>query len=92
MVRTVTAPETRRHELYTGLTEILGSELTDTLMSYLPVTPATALVTNDEFHTETRKLEDAIDALSHRFDQLQNILIAGFMSMIVALIVVGFFG
>lgn len=88
----MTAPEARRHELYTGLTEILGSDLTDTLMSYLPIAPATALVTRDEFHTEIRKLEDAIYALSHRFDQLQNILIAGFMSMIVALIVVGFFG
>lgn len=78
----MTAPESRHHELYNGLTEILGAELTDTLMTYLPATP---------IQDQISKLEDAINLLTHRIDQLQNILMPGFMSMIVALIVVGVF-
>ncbi len=88
----MTAPESRRHELYNGLTDILGVELADTLMSYLPTTPVTALVTRDEFQTEMRSVKDEIRQLSQRVDRLQLTLIAGFMSMVVALIVVGFFG
>ena len=87
-METVTATESRRHELYNGLTEILGANLTETLMEYLPTAPAADLATKDDL----RKVEESILLLTHRFDQLQNILIAGFMSMIVTLIVVGFFG
>lgn len=88
----MTTSEGRRHELYTGLTEILGSDLTDALMSYLPTTPFAALVTKDEFQTEMRSVKDEIRHLSRRFDWFQHTLVAGFMSMVVALIVVGFFG
>ncbi|MGH8913120.1 MAG: hypothetical protein ACRDZM_01235 [Acidimicrobiia bacterium] len=68
-------------------------------MTYLPATPVTALVTRDGFQTEMRSVRDEIRSvrdelahLSHRVDLLQLTLLAGFMSMIVTLIVVGFFG
>ena len=73
--------------MYNGLTEILGADLTETLMDYLPTAPAADLATKDDL----RKVEESIRLLTQRFDQLQNILIAGFLSMIVTLIVVGFF-
>ena len=56
-------------------------------MDYLPTAPAADLATKDDL----RKVEESIRLLTQRFDQLQNILIAGFLSMIVTLIVVGFF-
>lgn len=74
--------------MYNGLTEILGADLTATLMEYLPTAPVADLATKQEL----REVRDEIRHLSMRIDRLQHILIAGFMSMIVALIAVGFLG
>ena len=51
------------------------------------VSPETAdlYAVRDELRTEIRHLSD-------RIDRMQLTLVAGFMSMVVALIVVGFFG
>jgi hypothetical protein len=87
--------ESRRHDLYSGLTGILGTELADALMAYLPTSPGVGLVTRadiDGLKLEIRELRAEVHHLSDRFDRFQLTLVAGFMSMIVALIVVGFFG
>lgn len=45
MLLAMTAPESKRLALYNGLTEILGPELTDRLMAYLPPSEASGLAT-----------------------------------------------
>lgn len=44
----MSASESRRHDLYNGLSELLSPELTETLMAYLPTSPAAALATKDD--------------------------------------------
>jgi hypothetical protein len=67
------------------------------------VTPETAYVTREDLYAvrdELRTVQDELRAefrseirhLSDRIDRVQLTLVAGFMSMVVALIVVGFFG
>ena len=63
------------------------------------VTPDTALATRDdlyalrdEFYAVRDELRTDIRQLADRIDRMQLTLVAGFMSMVVALIVVGFFG
>ena len=91
----MTLSESRRHDLYNGLTQILGPDLTDTLMAYLPHTPGAALAARDDtdgLWTAIHEVKEEIRHLSDRIDRLQHILVVGFMSLIVVLIVVGFFG
>jgi ubiquinone biosynthesis protein UbiJ len=71
-----------------GLTEILGPDLTDSLMSYLPTTPATELATKADIDG----LSDRVDRLSGRIDRLQTTLLGGFAAMIAALLAAGFLG
>jgi hypothetical protein len=63
------------------------------------VTPETAFATKDdllslrnELHAVRDELRSEIRYLGDRIDRMQLTLVAGFMSMVVALIVVGFFG
>jgi hypothetical protein len=56
------------------------------------VTPETAYVTRDDLYEVRDELRGEIRHLSDRIDRIQLTLLAGFMSMVVALIVVGFFG
>jgi hypothetical protein len=67
------------------------------------VTPETAYATKDDLlslrddfhavHDELRaELRTELRHLAERIDRMQLTLVAGFMSMVVALIVVGFFG
>ncbi len=44
----MTASEARRHDLYHGLEEVLGTDRADTLVAYLPVNEATRLATKDD--------------------------------------------
>lgn len=98
----MTASESRRLDLYNGLNQVLGSELTDTLMAYLPTTETAALVTKDDMTVvkddirgikdDIRGIKDDIRHLAQRVDRIQLTLLAGFISMVVALIVAVFFG
>ncbi len=60
------------------------------------VSPETAFATRDDLYAVRDGLQAefraAIRHLSDRFDRMQLTLVAGFMSIVVALIVVGFFG
>jgi hypothetical protein len=51
------------------------------------VTPETAFATKDDLHAVRDELRSEIRHLSDRIDLMQLTLVAGFLSMIVALIV-----
>ncbi len=106
-------PESRRHDLYNGLNRLLGTELADTLMAYLPSSPAADLATQDDialirldiellrdevtglrsdFNDLRSELRDDIRQLGQRIDRMQLTLLAGFISMVIALVVAVFFG
>lgn len=78
--------ESRRLALYNGLNDLLGPQLADTLMTYLPA--ATDLATK----TDITRLQEDIRHLSQRMDRLQTTLLGGFLAMIAALLVTGFLG
>lgn len=56
------------------------------------MSPETAYVTREDLYAVRDELRGEIRHLSDRIDRMQLTLLAGFMSMVVALIVVGFFG
>jgi hypothetical protein len=92
--------------LYHGLSERLGPELADTLMTYLPSTPATELATKadidrldsrlerleDEIRHLSHRLDDAVDRLSQRMDRQHYTMMAGFVALTTALIASGLLG
>lgn len=92
----------RRLALYNGLNDLLGPELTDTLMTYLPASPATDLATKadvtdlreaiDRLVTEMDRSRADVKHLSQRMDELQTTLLGGFAAMIAALLAAGFLG
>ena len=104
MVSLVTASESRRHELYNGLALVIGPELTETLMSFLPPVPFIDLATKDdiaglgtELRTEMTELRTEMTGfkaevrselrdLGKRIDRIYLTLLAGFVSITVALV------
>ncbi len=91
--------EARRRALYTGLTDVLGPDLAESLMSYLPVSPESDLVTRaylDErigyVSGRIDALSDRVDRLSDRMDRLQTTLLVGFAGIIAALLATVFLG
>ena len=78
----------RRLALYNGLNDLIGPELTNSLMSFLPTSPATELVTK----TDIGELKEVVRYLSQRLDRLQHTLLGGFAAMIAALLATGFLG
>ena len=60
--------ESRRQALYTGLSDVLGPDLTASLMSFLPFQPATELATK----ADIQSLSERIDELDNRIDDLAN--------------------
>lgn len=98
--------EARRRALYTGFTDVLGPDLAESLMSYLPVSPESDLVTRaylderigdvsgriDALSDRVDRLSDRVDRLSDRMDRLQTTLLGGFAAMIAALLATGFLG
>lgn len=58
--------------LYHGLSERLGPELADTLMTYLPSTPATELATRADIHALERRLDDRVDGIDARMERLED--------------------
>ena len=55
------------------------------------MTPETAFATKDDLYAVRDDLRSEIRHLSHRIDRMQLTLIAGFLSMIVALLFSGAF-
>jgi hypothetical protein len=60
--------EARRHDLYTGLEELLGTERANTLMAYLPGYEITELATK----ADIRRLEDRLDRIEDRLDRIED--------------------
>lgn len=52
--------EARRHDLYNGLYEILGTERAETLMAYLPTSEAAALATKADLDREIASVRTEI--------------------------------
>jgi hypothetical protein len=68
----MTSAESRRHDLYNGLTEILGNDRADTLMAYLPSRESTELTTRSDLDALEERLARRIDLLDHRFDLIDQ--------------------
>jgi hypothetical protein len=60
--------EARRRDLYNSLDELLGTELAETLMAYLPAYESTELATKEDI----RRLEDRFDRIDNRFGQVDD--------------------
>ena len=69
----VVTSESSRHDLYTGLVELLGLERAKTLMAYLPAYDPAQLATKEDLRTEIGRVEtemrDGFAALSRRIDE-----------------------
>lgn len=90
--------------MYTGLTDVLGPDLTASLMSFLPLQPATELATRADIEGLSSQIDELdarlggridhlttrVDHLSDRMDRLQTTLLGGFAAMIAALPATGF--
>ena len=91
-----------RHDLYTGLAELLGSERAETLMTHLPTyDPAEVATKADiaELRTDATNVEssqndrfdridDRFDRLESRFDELNKRLDRLFLTLVAGLFVV----
>ena len=60
--------EARRRDLYNSLDELLGTELAETLMAYLPAYESTELATKEDM----RRLEDRFDRIEDRLDAVNQ--------------------
>ena len=60
--------EARRRDLYNSLDELLGTELAETLMAYLPAHESTELATKEDI----RRLEDRFDGIGIQFGQVDD--------------------
>jgi CII-binding regulator of phage lambda lysogenization HflD len=76
--------EARRHDLYTGLEELLGTERANTLMAYLPAYEITELATK----ADIRRLEDRLDRLDDRLDAINERLDRFFLTQSAGLIAI----
>ena len=79
--------ESRRHDLSNGLTEFIGEDRADTLMTYLPLQESTNLATRadlDALKTAVTGRLDTVDhrpeAINHRLDRMVFALVAGLVA------------
>jgi len=91
--------EARRHDLYNALTEFIGADRADTLMTYLPSQEGNDLATRSDLRalderigSVDRSLAARIDGLetlmTHRFDAMTQRLDRMFLTMAAGLIVI----
>lgn len=71
----MTTAESRRHDLYTGLTEFLGPDRADTLMTYLPSRESTDLATKADLTALELTLGVRIDRIDGRLDNMDRHLV-----------------
>ena len=89
--------ESRRHDLYSGVTEFLGPDRADTLMTYLPSREGNDLTTRSDFDhlssridTVERNLTARFDAVNHRLDRIVLTLAAGLIVILATMIAQAF--
>lgn len=68
----MSVPEVRRHELYTGLTDVLGPDLTDRLMAYLPTSPGSELATREDLRATRDDLSEEIGGVRREVAQVRS--------------------
>ncbi|MEE8486315.1 MAG: hypothetical protein V3S38_07205 [Acidimicrobiia bacterium] len=71
----MTTAESRRHDIYTGLTEFLGPDRADTLMTYLPSRESTDLATKADLTALELTLGGRIDRIDGRLDNMDRHLV-----------------
>ena len=83
----MTTSESARHDLYNGLTELLGPQRAETLMAALPSYDISDLVTKDEFRAGMAELraefkgdlQQGLAAVNARIDRLFVAMTSGFV-------------
>jgi hypothetical protein len=79
----VTVSESARHDLYNGLTELLGPQRAETLMTALPAYDTSDLVTRSDlasFVAELRaEFKSDLAAVNARIDRLFVAMMSGFV-------------
>jgi hypothetical protein len=81
--------EARRRDLYNSLDELLGTELAETLMAYLPAYESTELATKDDIRRlddRFDRIEDRLDAVNQRLDRFFLTQSAGLIAIVGTLI------
>ena len=76
--------EARRRDLYNSLDELLGTELAETLMAYLPAYESAELATKEDI----RRLEDRFDRIEDRLDAVNQRLDRFFLTQSAGLIAI----
>ena len=98
----MTSSESRRHDLYNGLTEVLGVERADVLMTYLPSTESTELATKADIRVLESRIDKVeanltvridsvgtrVDALATRIDALATRIDRIVLAVVAALVVI----
>jgi hypothetical protein len=68
--------ESRRRDLYNGLTEVLGIERADTLMQFLPSIEGSQQATRTDIYGLSGRVEDVERSLTGRIDNVERSLTA----------------
>jgi hypothetical protein len=66
--------ESRRRDLYNGLTELLGIERADTLMQFLPSIEGSQQATRTDIYGLSSNVDDVERSLSGRIDNVERTL------------------
>jgi hypothetical protein len=89
----MTTAKAKRHDLYNALTEFIGVNHTDTLMTYLPSQDGKDLATWSDFrHLSDRvgdvheNLASRFEAINQRLDRLVLRLVGGLIAILATLI------
>lgn len=70
----MTTSESRRHDLYNGLIEVIGNDRADTLMRYLPSIEGSELATRTDVHAISNRIDDVEKSLTTRIDNVEKSL------------------
>lgn len=68
----MSAPNPATRALYNRLSEVLGDEHADTLMTYLPPQPSTDLATRSDIADLRAEIVDLGERIEHRFERLDD--------------------
>jgi len=98
MLGGVTASEAARHDLYNGLTELLGTQRAETLMAALPAYDVSTFLTKDEFRAEMAELraefkndlQQGLAAVNVRIDRLFLAWMGGLVVILGAMVGLAF--
>jgi hypothetical protein len=64
--------ESRRRDLYNGLTEVLGIERADTLMQFLPSIEGSQQATRTDIYGLSGRIDDVERSLTTRIDKVES--------------------